>query len=131
MTGSAVTLDSAGHISSFRMNQTAADLACGIPLYKTMNVLRLSERTLRSAFVPALDRFIKRGEVRGYVEQVMAELVNDLGWNLPAVQCGDLKWFEIDSAADLHLAERIFARSPRIKGAAGLETVTHTREAHQ
>src|SRR5262249_53581206 len=41
MTGSAVTLDPTGHISSFRMNQTAADLAGGIPLYKTMNVLRL------------------------------------------------------------------------------------------
>jgi NDP-sugar pyrophosphorylase family protein len=108
MSGSAVTLSQIGLIQEFRMNQTSADLGGPVPLYKTMNLFRLAGSTLRDTLVPELDRLIATGGTRAYVEQLMARLISDLGWQVATAQCGDLKWFEIDSEADLQAAELIF-----------------------
>ncbi|MEK9281015.1 phosphocholine cytidylyltransferase family protein [Bradyrhizobium sp. ISRA442] len=112
MQGSAVLLSDLGFISEFRLKQTARNLAAdGPPLYKTMNLLRLSASTLRTEVVPALDDMIKVGATQAYTEELLSYLVETQGLQLAAVRCDDLRWYEIDDAEDLRTAERIFARA--------------------
>lgn len=109
MQGSAVLLSDAGVISGFRMKQTAADLSdSGSQLFKTMNLLRFDAETLNSMIVPALDEFIAAGAWQTYTEELLAYLVDRKGLQLSAARCDDLKWYEIDSAEDLQIAEAIF-----------------------
>lgn len=115
MSGTAVTLSADGFVDQIRMNQTTADL-CDGPLFKTMNLYRFTAETSRSVLVPALDALINGGHRKAYVEQLLAHLINQLGMNLAAVECGDLNWFEIDSEADLHIAETIFSSQIRSRG---------------
>lgn len=109
MTGSAVTISAEGSVDQILMKQTAADLARGEPLFKTMNLFRFTDDTLRRTVVPALDEVVGSGAITAYVEQVLTYLVGERGLRLAAANCGDLKWFEIDSEADLRTAEAIFA----------------------
>lgn len=107
MSGSVVTLTTAGSIAEVLMNRTAAEGGVA-GLYKTVNLIRLSEATLRERFVPALDRFVTNGGCAGYVEQLLRELIASGVLRLHACDCGDLRWFEVDSAEDLEVAEGIF-----------------------
>ncbi|MBS7705579.1 phosphocholine cytidylyltransferase family protein [Chelatococcus asaccharovorans] len=110
MEGSAVVLADNGYIAEFRMKQTAADLASGSPqLFKTMNLIRLSGTDLRSKIVPYLDEIVGAGAVKSYTEELFARLIERHGLRLAAARCDDLKWYEIDSEADLRIAESIFA----------------------
>jgi len=107
MTGSAVVLSSHGAVTEFRMHQTAADLGRE-PLYKTINIYRFTAATLRNAIVPRLDAWIDNGGTKTYIEQFLATLVADRSIDLQTSVCSDVRWFEIDSEADLRTAERIF-----------------------
>lgn len=108
LSGSAVTLTDEGQIDRFLMNRTAADCN-GVELFKTVNLYRFSAATLRERIVPALDAAMLAGEQRCYVEQILSRLIDARGLTLNAALCGDLDWFEIDSADDLRIAETIFA----------------------
>jgi NDP-sugar pyrophosphorylase family protein len=107
MSGSAVTLSDDGHVREFRMNQSIADLSAE-PLYKTINLFRFGKDTLREHLVPRLDHVFACGGSKAYVEQVLASLIADGELRIKAALCDDLRWFEIDSTADLCVAERIF-----------------------
>ncbi|QOZ36352.1 phosphocholine cytidylyltransferase family protein [Bradyrhizobium sp. CCBAU 53421] len=110
MEGSAVVLSDSGLISAIHVKQTSASLAsAAAPLFKTINVLRFAASTLRSTIVPALDEIIGSGATRSYTEELLAFLIERRGLQLAAVRCDDLKWYEIDTAGDLEIAERIFA----------------------
>ncbi|MDA9420917.1 phosphocholine cytidylyltransferase family protein [Bradyrhizobium sp. CCBAU 53380] len=112
MQGSAVLLSDLGLISEFRLKQTARNLiANGPPLYKTMNLLRLSASTLRTEVIPALDDMVRAGATQAYTEELLSYLVETRGLQLAAVRCDDLRWYEIDDAEDLRIAERIFAEA--------------------
>ncbi|MDE5457581.1 NTP transferase domain-containing protein [Bradyrhizobium sp. CSA112] len=111
MEGSAVLLSDSGLISGFRMKQTAASLVGDGPrLFKTMNLLRFSARTLRATIVPGLDDIIGSGATQAYTEELLAYLVERRGLKLAAARCDALRWYEIDSPEDLRIAERILAR---------------------
>ncbi|MCA1378999.1 MULTISPECIES: phosphocholine cytidylyltransferase family protein [unclassified Bradyrhizobium] len=115
MQGSAVLLSDLGFISEFRLKQTARDLiAGGPPLYKTMNLLRLSASTLRTEVIPALDDMIRAGATQAYTEELLSYLVETRGLLLAAVRCDGLRWYEIDDAEDLRTAERIFAEADHV-----------------
>lgn len=107
MSGSAVTLSASNHVQSIHMNQTG-DTTAGQDLFKTLNLFKFSAETLAGQLRPALDRLIQSGAVTAYVEQLLKQLVEQRNVSLDAVHCGDLKWFEIDSLADLCTAEAIF-----------------------
>ena len=109
MAGTAVTLTPDGLIDDFRTNQTGDDIN-GTPLFKTMNLYRLTGRTLRRHLVPELERLVWAGATGAFLEDVLGDLILDGAVGLAAAQCGDLKWFEIDCEADLRVAERIFPR---------------------
>jgi NDP-sugar pyrophosphorylase family protein len=108
MSGSAALLTAAGLMTQILMNQKVTDQR-DVPLFKTMNLYRLSAETLRQTLVPALDDAIVRGETRAYVEQILSRLIDTQCLRLGSSVCGDLNWFEIDDQRDLRIAERIFA----------------------
>ncbi|MQW40801.1 phosphocholine cytidylyltransferase family protein [Sinorhizobium meliloti] len=110
MEGSAVLLSDTGYITGFRMKQTAANLVeSGPRLFKTMNLLRLSVKALKSTIVPALDDLIGSGATQAYTEELLSYLVERRGLQLAAARCDDLRWYEIDTKEDLRIAEGIFA----------------------
>ncbi|WP_198031718.1 sugar phosphate nucleotidyltransferase [Bradyrhizobium sp. Ec3.3] len=111
MTGSAVILSEDGYVREFRLNQSSADLSTE-PLYKTINLFRFGKYTLKEHLVPRLDALFAAGGSKAYVEQVLACLIADGELRIKGALCDDLRWFEIDSTADLRVAERIF-RSQR------------------
>jgi NDP-sugar pyrophosphorylase family protein len=117
MSGSAVVLSGDGQVREFRMNQSRADLSAE-PLYKTINLFRFDADTLRDHLVPRLDDLVASGGGKAYVEQVLAGLIADGGLKIKGALCDDLRWFEIDSTADLCVAERIFrGQRPNLVGA--------------
>lgn len=110
MEGSAVILSEGGFISEVRLKQTAADLVSGGPaLFKTMNLIRFSGATLRTIIVPGLDNLIGSGAIKAYMEELLAHLIESRGLRLAAARCDELRWYEIDSEADLRTAENIFS----------------------
>ncbi|MGY2843684.1 NDP-sugar pyrophosphorylase family protein [Bradyrhizobium sp. USDA 4509] len=109
MEGSAVLLTGGGLISEFRMRQTRANLVTNGPrLFKTMNLLRLSALTLKATIVPALDQIIGSGATQAYTEELLSYLVELRGLQLATTRCDHLRWYEIDTAEDLQIAERLF-----------------------
>ncbi len=112
MEGSAVTLTPEGRISGVRMRQTVSNIREpeAPPLFKTMNLFAFSPRALRDFLVPALDEMVRQGAVETYTEQILAEVIHNRDLPIQSVNCGDLKWYEIDSAGDLRIAENIFAQ---------------------
>lgn len=109
MEGSAVVLTDNGYVAEFRMRQTVANLSDGSPqLFKTMNLLKLSAVDLRGRIVPYLDELIATGAVKAYTEELFANLIEQRGLRLAAARCDALKWYEIDSAEDLRVAEALF-----------------------
>lgn len=109
MEGSAVLLTDRGLISEFRMRQTGANLAASGPrLFKTMNLLRLSAPTLKATIVPALDQIIGSGATQAYTEELLSYLVERRGLQLATTRCDHVRWYEIDTAEDLQIAERLF-----------------------
>ncbi|WP_456794061.1 phosphocholine cytidylyltransferase family protein [Bradyrhizobium sp. USDA 4506] len=110
MQGSAVLLSECGFISGFRMKQSGADLPAGGPmLFKTLNLLRLSASTLQTTVVPALDDIIGSGATRAYTEELLAFLIERRDLRLAASRCDHLRWWEIDTADDLCIANNLFA----------------------
>lgn len=119
MEGSAVLLSDTGDIVEVRTRQTADDLRrnTGPTLFKTMNLLRLAAGTLRDIVVPALDELVNDAETNVYTEQLLGRLIRDRGFKLGAARCDELRWYEIDSVADLQIAERIFAPASAARAA--------------
>ncbi|WP_081160115.1 sugar phosphate nucleotidyltransferase [Ensifer aridi] len=108
MSGSAVNLDANGLVTAFVMNQTP-QAAQASNLFKCINVTAFSPATSRTSLVTALRRAIQAGAMKAYVEEILASLIDRGGLALSAVDCSETRWFEIDSEADLRIAERLFA----------------------
>ncbi|WP_439397634.1 phosphocholine cytidylyltransferase family protein [Bradyrhizobium sp. PMVTL-01] len=109
MEGSAVLLTDSGLISQFRMRQTGANLTPDGPqLFKTMNLLRLSAPTLNATIVPALNQIIGSGVTQAYIEELLSHLIERRGLQLATTRCDHVRWYEIDTAEDLQVAERLF-----------------------
>lgn len=110
MEGSAAVLSEDGYIAELRMKQTAENLVDGSPpLFKTMNVLRFCADDARQVIVPHLAHLIESGAVNTYTEELLSQLLRQGEVRIAAARCDDLRWYEIDSEADLRIAEAIFS----------------------
>lgn len=78
-------------------------------LYKTVNVHVLREPYLREEFVPFLDELISTGGENDYYEKVLARTVENGGFAVDGLDCGDLPWQEVDDATDLDAADFLFS----------------------
>ncbi|OMI12962.1 hemolysin activation protein [Bradyrhizobium brasilense] len=108
MQGSAVLLSEAGFIYGFRLKQSGADLSRNPALFKTLNLFRFSASTLRATIVPGLDDIIRSGATRSYTEELFAYLIERRGLQLAAARCDHARWWEIDTADDLRIANELF-----------------------
>lgn len=107
MTGSTVELDQHQRVISM---DVGVDARRNNSSFKTVNIYSLSAETWRHVS-ERLDRHIAAGNVRDYYETVFAELIGEGTLSLRPVLFDDERWYEVDTLADLHEAERIF-RAP-------------------
>ncbi len=122
MQGSAVLLNGERRIVELRTGRTAVDICANGPvLFKTINLFRFDQATLRDRLVPGLDAQHSIGRNNLYVEQVLQQLIEEGGFDLTAVRCDDLKWYEIDSPADLMIAEAVFGGQEKVARGDGEE----------
>lgn len=91
--------------------------------FKTVNVHLLRERYLRAEFVPALEKLIADGGQGAYYELVIADTVTAGRFPVRGVDCGRLRWYEVDDLTDLDAAEYLFgdadARLAMLRGMHG------------
>ncbi len=110
MEGSAALLSDDGFITGFRMKQAAANIiTAGPQLFKTMNLLRFSGSTPQGNDRSSAGRCYRVRSQAG-LHRGASWLSGGEAW-LAAARCDGLRWCEIDTAEDLHLAERIFSRA--------------------
>ncbi|MFW6049562.1 MAG: NTP transferase domain-containing protein [Myxococcota bacterium] len=79
------------------------------PALKTVNIYKLSARTLRERVVPELEARVARGSADPYYEAVFGDLVADGRLTMGLLETGAHRWAEVDDAADLQRAEVLFA----------------------
>ncbi|MCR5245914.1 MAG: aminotransferase class I/II-fold pyridoxal phosphate-dependent enzyme [Bacteroidales bacterium] len=77
--------------------------------YKTVNIYKFSKEFSRHTYLPFLDAYCKSMGDNEYYEQVLRVITFLDDSNLKALPIGDAKWYEIDDAADLDIAETLFA----------------------
>ena len=104
MTGSTVELDQQRRVISM---DVGADARRNNSSLKTVNIYSLSADTWRHVS-QRLDRHITAGNVGDYYETVFAEMIGEGTLSLQPVLFDDERWYEVDTLADLHKAERIF-----------------------
>lgn len=115
MEGSGVVLNDNGYIAVVRMKQTAADLNdASQPLFKMMNLIRFSGEDLRQTIVPYLDGLIGCGGVASYTEELLSQLIERKGLQIAAARRDEVRWYEIDTKADLRIAEAMFITAREI-----------------
>ena len=108
MMGSTVSVDSSRRVADFRVGHSE------IPddsRFKTVNIYSLSLLSWQRV-ANRLDRRISEGKVNDYYESVFAEMMADGSLSFEPVFFDDGRWYEIDTLADLHEAERLFPRHP-------------------
>jgi len=115
MNGTTISMDSSGRVASFQ-GALAARKGRAAPLrdnaYKTVNICSLSRATW-SCVLPRLEQVIADGRVNEYYEVVFAEMVADGSLSLECVLFDSDQWYEVDTPADLQVAERIAKRIAR------------------
>lgn len=79
--------------------------------HKTVNAASFSAAWWRTWFRPALDALVAAGRTGEFYEAAVADALAAGAPPLTAVVAGDRDWFEIDTHADLAMAEKAFAGS--------------------
>lgn len=78
-------------------------------VYKTVNIYLLRHEFLVRYFVPHIEAFIASGDVNEFYEVILHTMAYQRSYNMAAVFCDDVKWFEIDDENDRLAAEYVFA----------------------
>ncbi len=78
-------------------------------VYKTVNIYLLRRKFLARYFVPHIEAFIASGDVNDFYEVILHTMAYQQRYNMSAVFCDDVKWFEIDDENDRLAAEYLFS----------------------
>jgi histidinol-phosphate/aromatic aminotransferase/cobyric acid decarboxylase-like protein/choline kinase len=76
--------------------------------FKTVNIYRFARHFSRERLVPQLSRSIVERGSGAFYEEVLQVLIGS-GEALVALDVGQRRWYEIDDAQDLDIAETVFA----------------------
>lgn len=108
MDGTVVRIDEERNIVNF-ITKKAFRYEDADTYYKTVNIYKFSREFSKHKYLPFLDAYCKSVGKNEYYEQVLrvTTLLDDN--DLKALPIGGAKWYEIDDAADLDIAETIFA----------------------
>ena len=105
MNGTSVTIDKSKKVKAFLADK--AD-SFGEIKYKTVNIYSISLNSWKG-IVKRLDSCISEGKVNDYYETVFAEMIADGSLSLESVSFDGKPWYEIDTIADLAIAEKLFS----------------------
>ena len=113
MDGTMVRIDSKNNIVSFvpkeYFNYAEID-----SYYKTVNIYKLSKEFSREKYVPFLEAYCRAYGNNSYYEQVLTVIALIGHMEMKALPIGDAKWYEIDDAADLDIAETLFSEDDQL-----------------
>ena len=105
MNGTSVTINKSKNVKAFLADK--AD-SFGETKYKTVNIYSLSLKSW-NRIVRRLDKSISDGKVNDYYETVFAQMIADGSLSLESVSFDGKPWYEIDTLADLAIAEKLFS----------------------
>ncbi|MCH5164087.1 MAG: phosphocholine cytidylyltransferase family protein [Clostridiales bacterium] len=107
MDGTCVRLTAGDEISEFIPGNKlcASDAA---HYYKTVNVYKFSKHFSKDYYIPSLEEYCTAYGLNEYYEQVLKVIVMLKSCELRALRLSGQKWYEIDDAHDLAMAESIF-----------------------
>ncbi|MBE6375057.1 MAG: aminotransferase class I/II-fold pyridoxal phosphate-dependent enzyme [Lentisphaerae bacterium] len=110
MDGTVVRLDSKNRIVSFipKSGFRYSDINT---YYKTVNIYKFSKEFSRNYYIPFLQAYMQTQGKNEYYEQVLRILTFLDQTDFKALPLDDEKWYEIDDAQDLDIAEAIFAEN--------------------
>jgi L-glutamine-phosphate cytidylyltransferase len=106
MNGSVVTIDQADRVIGLHAEHHQPP---GEATFKTVNIYSFSVATWHR-ITARLQRHISDGQLSGYYETVLTELISEGGISLEAVFFDEDHWYEVDAMPDLLAAEKMFPR---------------------
>lgn len=68
--------------------------------YKTVNIYKFKESFFNRKLMPALDNYIKTGNMHSYYELVIGSLIYYRNDNIQAIEIDESRWYEIDDMKD-------------------------------
>ena len=108
MDGTVTLLDDQGYVREFIEKKDFRFAAAG-DYYKTVNIYKFSRDFAERLYVPFLRAYIQAYGKNQYYELVLKTLAHTPGAEMFAHEVGDIKWYEIDDAQDLDIADTLFA----------------------
>jgi len=109
MSGTVVTINEAGNVLALIDSREQGKNFDYSQVFKTVNIYLFRGEFLRRYIVPHLEAFIASGEINEYYEVILHAMAHRGIHNLRAVQCDDLRWYEIDDESDRRAAEYLFS----------------------
>ena len=113
MDGTVTVLDKYNTISQF-VDKSEFDWNKTKDYYKTVNIYKFSKEFLNNKYVPFLEAHIKSEGVNSYYEQVLKVITALKSVELKAKKVYGQKWYEIDDAQDLDIAETLFKENDEL-----------------
>lgn len=108
MDGTMVRIDDECNIVNF-ITKSAFKYSDVDYYYKTVNIYKFSKDFLVHKYIPFLDAYCSALGNNEYYEQVLRVICMLDNSELKALPISDEKWYEIDDAQDLDIAEALFA----------------------
>lgn len=108
MSGTVVSVDARGCIQATVDSQNQPDGFDYSKFFKTANIYLFRQDFLNRYFLPQLEAYITSKDYDEYYESILITLGHRGKNNLVAVDCDDLKWYEIDDESDRLAAEYLF-----------------------
>ena len=108
MDGTVTLLDEHDRIVEFVEKKNFAFNRAG-EYYKTVNIYKFSRKFTQGHYLPFLEAYIRAYGQNEYYELVLKAIAHLAHSGLQAFKLAGQKWYEIDDAQDLDIAEALFA----------------------
>lgn len=113
MSGTVVSINKSGNVQALMDAREQGPDFDYSKVFKTVNVYLFRGKFLRKYFVPHLEAYIASDDVNEYYEVILHAMAHRGKHDLRAVQCDDLRWYEIDDESDRIAAEYLFSSQDR------------------
>ena len=108
MSGTVVSVDASGRVQATIVAQNQERGFDYSKVFKTANIYLFRQDFLKRYFLPQLEAYITSKDYDEYYESILITLGHRGKNSLIAVNCDDLKWYEIDDESDRLAAQYLF-----------------------
>lgn len=105
MNGSVVFKDAEDNVTNLVIKKRQLEGFDYSNAYKTVNIYRFKQAFFNQKLMPAIDTYIRSGNLQSYYELVIGSLIYLGNDSIKAVTVDESQWFEIDDMTDLRRAE--------------------------